>query len=160
MFKKITCSLLCAGTLLTATTFATAHNTVLLGSPFVYYLVPEVPLAFENPFAIWPISAICEMNSQDPLDLPYTPFLIHIKLMKKTAIVEGRYLLKGDEIDLSVLSGNTLSFTASPGAQVVLTNLSEHVLKASCSPASEPMPIPPTPTPVPTPTPTPAPDPA
>lgn len=130
--RKLSCSLLCSCVLFATNCFA--HTYVLSSILHLDYFLPyNNPQEIENPFP-WTISATCEVSSEDREDGPYTEFWVHAELLSRTAVINKVPLAQNTQLDLKLHPGENLSIAAAPLAKVSLTNLSEHTLKASCSP--------------------------
>lgn len=126
MLRKIGFGLLCAGALFSAGAVAMTHS-LPQGVSIEYQLPPNDPQMFANTF-FWKITATCTIHSDSDESSE-----ILAEGMNKQGSINGIPLAKGDSRVLEVHPNDTLVLSADSGAKVNLTNLSQHLIVASCS---------------------------
>lgn len=128
MLRKIGFTLLCAASILSTSAYSMTNNALMPGVTLEYELKPNEPQMFINYW--WgPIEAVCKITTQDDSDE-----LVAEALVKKGKI-NGISLSQGQSAHVSVHPNETLRLSADSGAQVKITNLGQHSVKASCTSA-------------------------
>jgi hypothetical protein len=105
--------------------FASEHLLVP-GLTVDFSFPPNSPQVLTNAF-FWTLTANCKVISEDESNDMY------VRMLASTGKVNNMPLKKGDEMSIVVHSNDILSLLANPGAQVELTNLGEHTVKAACT---------------------------
>lgn len=101
-----------------------------------YLLTPNLSADFDFPanapqvlknYFFWTINATCTLKTPDSSDDFY------VKMLNKSAKVNGIKLSKGETMTFVVHNGDKLQISADAGAEVELTNNGVNTVKASCS---------------------------
>ena len=127
MLKKIGFSLLCGAASIATSNYAVAKNNILqAGATLEYELHPNQAQTFSN-LMLWEVTAKCKVISTDESNY------IFAEATKKKGTLNGIPWEKGGTLYVTVHNGDILTITAEKGAQVKLTNLGEHLVRAICS---------------------------
>lgn len=128
MLKRIGSTLLCALSLsatINVSAYSMATNTMQPSMTIEYELEPNQPQAFVN-YLFWAVEANCKISSQDESN----ELIAEAKL--KRGKVNGVELSSGQTLSICVRPGEIVKLNAESGAKVIITNLGEHVLRATC----------------------------
>lgn len=128
MFGKRLIALGFAGCLGVATSYATPNNTHILqmGSGYEFDLPAQQPQTLSNPF-LWEVNAVCVVSSD------VDDFDANFKVTRKKGSLNGKKMSAGDSQTLTLHAKDKIKITASPGAEMVLTNLGEKNAHAECT---------------------------
>ncbi|RUR13278.1 hypothetical protein [Legionella sp. km772] len=126
MLKKIGFSLLCVAASISSSYAVSKNNILQAGATLEYELPPNEAQTFSN-YMFWEVEADCKIFTQDEGNVLFA------KATAKKGKLNGIPWVKGDTLRVTVHDGEILKITASPGAQVQITNEGEHLVKAICS---------------------------
>lgn len=127
MLRKISFGLLCMAASLNSSSYADEANTIKAQSITVEYeLLPNQPQTFVN-YMFWAIEANCIITTEDASNDLYV-----VALAKKGKI-NNVPLSSGQSLQVTVHDKENLKISADSGAQVQITNLGQHTVKASCT---------------------------
>ena len=127
MLKKLGFSLLCVAASIATSNYAVAKNNILqAGATLEYELHPNQAQTFSN-LMLWEVEAKCKVISTDESNV------IQAVATAKTGKLNDMPWEKGDILFVTVHNGEIFKLTAARGAQVKLTNLGEHLVRAICS---------------------------
>lgn len=125
MLGKLKLTLLCMTALFASTAFS-GYHTLTPNMSMDFEFPPNEPQVFVN-FLFWQIKAECIVTMEEPV----TP--VSAKSTKKTSVVNGKALPRGETFTMDLKSKDKLVVAADAGAEVVLTNLGTKTIVASCS---------------------------
>ncbi|HAF87882.1 MAG: hypothetical protein CMF38_01170 [Legionellaceae bacterium] len=118
MLRFISTGLLCAASFISTHTFAASVS---------FDFMPHQSEVITN-FTIFPIKATCLISLQNEQDNA----TLHVKALRREGTINNFPLKKGDEIDVTVHHGETITLSAQAAAQVEFTNTSDIPVKAMC----------------------------
>lgn len=127
MLKKIGCTLLCVGALVSGSILAQADQ-LTAGPQISYDFEPNKAQVLENNF-FWVINGQCLVKTADASND------ISATLLAKKGKVNGTVLNKGDSIVITVHNGDSFMLSADPGARVEIVNRGNSVVHADCTSA-------------------------
>ena len=125
MLRKIGFTLLCAVTSLSTPSYSMNHS-LQQGVTLEYELPSHDPQLFIN-YMFWSVEATCTITSEDE-----TVELFAEGLAKKGKINDIT-LSAGQTMKLNVHSGEGIKLSADSGAKVQITNLGNHLVRATCT---------------------------
>ena len=124
MLRKIGLVLLCA-VISTTPGYASVTHTLLRGLTLEYDLPPHDPQVFVN-YMFWSIEAKCKITSElDNVDL-------FAEALVKRGKINDITIDSGQSIQLNIHSGEHIKLNADSGAKVQITNMSDHMVHATC----------------------------
>ncbi|EHL32846.1 hypothetical protein [Legionella drancourtii] len=127
MLRKISFGLLCIAASLSTSSYALENNIMLQqGVTIEYELPPNQPQIFSN-YMFWTIEANCKMITEDENDD------LHVVALARKGKVNDVPLSTGQSLQITIHPNENLKISADSGAKVQITNLGQHMVKASCS---------------------------
>lgn len=129
MFRKTLIAISGVISLFISCSYATSTHVMQMGSGYNFELPPNKPQTISNPF-VWEATSTCTILGDNPST---ENFILSFKVTRKKGILNGKKMSLGDTIELIVHPKDTIKVTASPGAEMELTNLSEQTVRAECS---------------------------
>lgn len=127
MLRKISFGLLCIAASLSSSSYALESNAMpLQGVTIEYELAPNQPQIFAN-YMFWTVEANCKIFTEDDSDD------LHVVALARTGKVNDMPLSAGQSMHVTVHPNENLKLSADSGAKVQITNLGQHMVKASCS---------------------------
>ena len=139
MLRKTALGLICAGSLVSANVLAMSHE-LKAGLSVEYEFPPHSPQVLMN-FTIFTINAVCTIQTPTPdtdsdSDSDSNPdfgnYILHVKGLYSSGIINGQDFSKNDEMDFPVKNGDIITLTAYAAARVEFTNIGENTIKALC----------------------------
>jgi hypothetical protein len=130
MLKKLNCAILCATALFTGQALAAKH-TYKLGVNTLYAipLEPNEPTIFENTFFL-NLNVVCSTHIDSTAEEANSE--LYGVVLKKKVKVNGKELTVGQDISFILKKEDSFKLWAQSGAQVEITNRSEHTILANC----------------------------
>lgn len=125
MLRKVGFALLCAATILSTTTYSMENHALQQGVTVEYDLKPNQPELFTN-YMFWEVRANCKITSVDDGNELFAEGLA------KKGKINDIILSAGNSMRVTVHHGENLKLSAESGAQVRITNLGAHTIKATC----------------------------
>jgi hypothetical protein len=126
MLRTIGFTMLCAAAALITNAHAVENHNLQAGITMEYELPANDPQLFTN-YMFWTIEANCTLTTEDESNELY------VEAVKKKGKVNESSLSQGETMSLIVHNNEVLRLSADSGAQVRITNLGEHIVKAKCS---------------------------
>ncbi len=126
MLRKIGFTLLCAITSLSTPSYSMMSHSLQQGVTLEYELPPHDPQLFVN-YMFWSIEANCKITSEDE----------NVELFAEALAKKGKInditLSAGQSMQANVQSGGSIKLSADSGAKVQITNLGNHLVRATCT---------------------------
>lgn len=97
----------------------------LMAMTFSYDLQPHTPDPFPNPF-FQAIKGECKFTLKEETAI------VHVKIIRRTGTINGQPVKEGDQFDITVTNGSTMTGTAQPAFLAELTNTSDYPIHAQC----------------------------
>lgn len=127
MLRKICLGFMCMAAAVSTSSYSMENNSFQAqGVTMEFELPPNQPQVFTN-YMFWIIEANCKMSTEDesnPLNA--------VALAKKGKINDV-ILSAGQSLQVTIHAGENLKLSADSGAKVEITNLGQHMVKASCT---------------------------
>jgi len=126
MLRKIGYSLLCIAASLSSNTYSMDNYLMPQGATVEYELPPNQPQLFIN-YMFWSVDAVCKITTPDDSNEFY------IMALAKKGKINDIALSAGQSLSLTVHTEEDLKISAESGAKVEITNLGQHLVKATCT---------------------------
>ncbi|MCL9683427.1 hypothetical protein [Legionella maioricensis] len=126
MLRKIGFTLLTAVASFSTPTYSMMSHSLQQGVTLEYELPSHEPQLFIN-YMFWTIDATCKITSEDE----------NVELFAEGLAKKGKIndiiLSSGQSLKLNVHSGESIKLSADSGAKVQITNLGNHLVRATCT---------------------------
>lgn len=126
MLRKIGFTLLGAVAFLSTPSYSMMSHSLQQGVTLEYELPSHEPQLFIN-YMFWTVEATCKITSEDE------NVELFAEALAKKGKVNDVILTAGQSMKVSMHSGESIKISADSGAKVQITNLGNHLVRATCT---------------------------